>query len=492
MYLFHKEVACMTEKEIIEGVLSEFEGLAKHPRPSHHEKNVSDYIVARLAELGITAKQDSVYNIVADVPATKGFEKAPLTVLQGHMDMVCVAKPGVSYDPLKDPIRLVREGNILRADGTSLGADDGIAVAVALYLIQQKINHGPLRLIFTVDEETGMTGATNLDAAHVKDAKYVINCDSESIDVICVASAGSTHMHFMRQLHREVPAGDVALAVRVHRLLGGHSGEVINEGRGNAIKAVSSVLRRLADKGADYRLADFSGGIAANAIPADATAIIVIASKDKGLVENGARSGKEFRLTYEGLEDKAVFEVTPSAMAQSVFSKEDTEAVVDLISLLHCGVFSMNRAIPTLPDLSSSLGTIVTTDKDVAIQYFPRSSADARLREFLLSMPVIARLTGTDVHIDEPMPAWTENMHSRLQPLMAGVYEELMGKKPRIEAMHGGLETGYLYAMNPDLDIVAVGPETHDIHSADECVELDTVAQLVQVIAGTLEKLAQL
>ncbi|MFR1191274.1 MAG: M20/M25/M40 family metallo-hydrolase, partial [Megasphaera micronuciformis] len=270
----------MTEQEIISGVLKEFEGLAKHPRPSHHEKEVSDYIVARLAELGVKARQDEMYNIIADVPATPGCENVPLTILQGHMDMVCVAKPGVAFDPQKDPIKLVREGNILRADGTSLGADDGIAVAISLYLIQQKIQHGPLRLIFTVDEETNMTGALSLSADHVKDAKYVINCDSESIHVICVASAGSCHMEFTRDLHRCALTGDTALTVRAHALAGGHSGEVINEGRGNAIKAVADILYRLSEGGVEYALADYKGGVAANAIPSDASAVIVVAAKD--------------------------------------------------------------------------------------------------------------------------------------------------------------------------------------------------------------------
>lgn len=482
----------MTEQEIISGVLTEFEGLAKHPRPSHHEKEVSDYIVARLAELGVTAQQDEIYNIIADVPATPGCENVPLTILQGHMDMVCVAKPGVAFDPQKDPIKLVREGNILRADGTSLGADDGIAVAISLYLIQQKIQHGPLRLIFTVDEETNMTGALSLSADHVKDAKYVINCDSESIHVICVASAGSCHMEFTRDLHRCVPKGDTALTVRAHALAGGHSGEVINEGRGNAIKAVADVLYRLSEGGVEYALADYKGGVAANAIPSDASAVVVVAAKDVDRVKaTVAAAEKDFNLVYGETDPNAVFEVTPAALPESVLLVEDTTSIVDVINLLHCGVFAMDRRLPRLPALSASLGTIETRKDVLAFQYFPRSSSDARLQALVRVMPIMAKCTGTKVHIEKPFPAWTESKNSKLQALMADAYKDVMGKEPRMEAMHGGLETGFLYAMNPDLDIVSVGPETHDIHSADERVELDTVAQLVQVIAGTLERLTK-
>ena len=446
----------MTEQEIISGVLTEFEGLAKHPRPSHHEKEVSDYIVARLAELGVKARQDEIYNIIADVPATPGCENVPLTILQGHMDMVCVAKPGVAFDPQKDPIKLVREGNILRADGTSLGADDGIAVAISLYLIQQKIQHGPLRLIFTVDEETNMTGALSLSADHVKDAKYVINCDSESIHVICVASAGSCHMEFTRDLHRCAPTGDTALTVRAHAL------------------------------------ADYKGGVAANAIPSDASAVVVVAAKDVDRVKaTVAAAEKDFNLVYGETDPNAVFEVTPADLPKSVLSAEDTTSIVDVINLLHCGVFAMDRRLPRLPALSASLGTIETREDVLAFQYFPRSSSDARLQALVRVMPIMAKCTGTKVHIEKPFPAWTESKNSKLQALMADAYKDVMGKEPRMEAMHGGLETGFLYAMNPDLDIVSVGPETHDIHSADERVELDTVAQLVQVIAGTLERLTK-
>lgn len=479
---------------IIDGVLQEFAGLAKHPRPSHHEKAVSDYIVSRLRQLGVTQiVQDEVYNIIADVPASAGCESWPKVMLQGHMDMVCVAKPGVAYDPLTSEIKLVREGNILHADGTSLGADDGVAVAMALYLIQQKdVIHGPLRLLFTVDEETGMTGATHLDPKYVQDVKYVINCDSESIDVLCVGSAGSVHTHFYRPLSWQQPQGDTAVEIRAHDFVGGHSGETINAGKSNAIRALAQVLRRLSDAGISYSLAHIDGGVAANAIPSAASAVLVLQASDVPAVQAVLeKAHHELTAVYGEVEKTAKLECRKTDMPAKVFSADDTKSLVQLLLLLHCGVFAMNQTLPKLPDLSANIGTIRTEDDQVVVQYFPRSSSDARLRELMLALPVYAEVTGCTIQIASPEPAWTENPHSRLVPLFADAYAEEAGHKPRIEAMHGGLETGYFYAMNPNLDIVSVGPTTHAIHSADESLELDTTALLVRIIARTLGRLKE-
>lgn len=481
----------MKDNEIIEGVLKEFAGLAKCPRPSRHEKIVSDYIVRRLGELGITqVVQDEVYNVIADVPAAPGCEDMALTIIQGHMDMVCVAKPGVEYDPLTSEIKLVREGNILRADGTSLGADDGIAVAVALYLIQQDVPHGPLRLIFTVDEETVMTGAIHLDPKYVQDAKYVLNCDSEYIDILCVGSAGSVHTHFYRTLTRKQPGGTKAVAIRTKDFIGGHSGETINAGKSNAIKALAQVLRRLTDHDIAYELASIDGGVAANAIPSAAEAVIVLSDSNTAAVQAVLDDAKkELHLVYGEVEKDADIVMEDRPMPETVLAADDAKAVIQLLLILHCGVFAMNQLLPKLPDLSANVGTVRTEEGRIAVQYFPRSSSDARLREFMQVLPVYGELTGCTVDIASPEPAWTENPHSQLLPIISEVYTAEAGHAPRVEAMHGGLETGYFYAMNPNLDIVSVGPTTHAIHSADESLELDTVALLVRIIAGTLPKL---
>lgn len=483
-------MAMKSNEEIIQGVLTEFMELAKYPRPSHHEKAVSDYIVSRLRKLGAEPIQDEVYNVIADIPATTGYEKSPRVILQGHMDMVCVAKPGRTFDPLQDPIQVKREGNILSADGTSLGADDGIAVAVSLYLLQQHIPHGPMRLIFTVDEETGMTGATHLDPKYVSDAKYIINCDSEDINILVVGSAGSRHTDFSRTINWQKTVDDTAVTITASDFLGGHSGETINAGKSNAIKALALLLLRLQEQRVAFTISHIDGGVAANAIPASAQVVVVFDVKDADTVNKAVIEAKaETTTIYGEVEKTADFTVTPAVLPNQTFSSADTKALVQLLSLLHCGVFVMNQELPTLPDLSANIGTVKTVDNMVKIQYFPRSSADARLEQFIRTLPVLAALTGFELEIGGLDPAWTENPHSTLRPIMSDVYQELTGQPARVEAMHGGLETGFFYAANPDLDIVSVGPTTHDIHSPEETLELDTVALLVRLIRVTLERL---
>ena len=479
-----------TNEEIIQGVLAEFSELAKYPRPSHHEKQVSDYIVRRLRELGAEPIQDEVNNVIANIAATAGYEKVPLTIIQGHMDMVCVAEAGVAFDPLTDPIHIKRDGNILSAEGTSLGADDGIAVAVALYLLTCRIPHGPLRFIFTVDEETSMVGATHLDPAYVQDAQYVINCDSEAIDVLVVGSAGSRHVDFSRAAAMQKNSFDAALILSAKDFLGGHSGETINAGKSNAIKELALLLQRLAVQGITYTIARMDGGAAANAIPSSAQTVIALHHKDIESVKKiVCKAKQDCQLIYGEVEKKADFTAVETENPKYVFSSADTKALVQLLSLLHCGVFAMNQHLPKLPDLSANIGTVKNQDNIVMIQYFPRSSADARLEEFILTLPILAELTGFEITIGGLDPAWTENPHSTLRPLMADVYKELTGKPARVEAMHGGLETGFFFAANSNLDIVSIGATTHDIHSPKETLELDTVAVLVRLIADTLKRM---
>ena len=456
---------------IIDGIVKEFSGLAAHPRKSGHEKAVSDYLAARLTELGATVHQDAVNNIIADVPATPGCEEVPLTLLQGHMDMVCVAKRGVAYDPLKDPIKLVREGNVLHADGTSLGADDGMAAAIFLYLLQQDFAHGPLRLIFTVDEEVHMTGSMNLDPKWVRDATYVINCDSESLDTLVVASAGSVHTDFTRDVKREANPYDCALKVTAKGFAGGHSGETINKGKSNAIKALARALERLHQAGVPYRLAQVTGGAAANAIPSEADAVIVVpAAQAEQAKEQVAAEEASQKAVYGTVETNLSMTAEGTERPEQVWSQADTDHLVDLLVLLHTGVFAMNQHL----------------------EYFPRSSSNERLQEFVENLPVFARVTGFQLQVGKMFSAWTENVHSRLLPVMEKVHKAVLGKDPKVAAMHGGLETGFFYAMDPQLDLVSVGPNTHAIHSADESVALDSCAQLARTIAGTLVELTML
>ena len=269
---------------ILNGVLAEFEKLAAIPRPSRHEEQVSNYLRKFFETRGLAVVQDSFKNIIAEIPASPGKENVPLTILQAHMDMVCVAAEGYDFNPLTDPIKLIRGEKYLEAEGTSLGADDGIGVAEILYLVKNHTNfkHGKLRIIFTTDEETGMSGAINLDKKYLADAAFLINCDSEKFGELVAGSAGSVHATFWRELHYVRPDTKLPnnFEIKIGGLRGGHSGEEISSGRINAIKVASTILRQITKHG-KIRLSNLRGGRAFNVIPDSAELVIATDLKEE-------------------------------------------------------------------------------------------------------------------------------------------------------------------------------------------------------------------
>ena len=479
-------------KEILEGVLKEFEPLTQIPRKSGHEKAVSDYLKQHLTELGCQVTQDAVNNIIADAPATPGFENAPLTILQGHMDMVCVAEEGVAFDPLKDALKLNRTDEYLEAVGTSLGGDDGIGVAIGMYILQHAKDHGPLRLIVTVDEEVGMTGSINLAAEHLTDAQFLINCDSENYDEMTVGSAGSVHINFARKLDRVEPEGKQAWSLALKGLKGGHSGERIGDGRGNAIRTMAFLLQGLARQG-HIELASFTGGKAANAIP-DAAKVTFVTDLPRADLQAVIEAEKHrFLAIYGGVDADLFFELSTSEeMPEHVLKDGDLKRLLNLLTLLHTGVYAMSTVVPGLVETSANLGVIEMAEESVRVQFFPRSSIDGKLDEFIFMGRELGALTGFAVEIGTKAPGWKENKNSRLAKLMADTFQEQMGRPIKVETIHAGLECGYHIAKNPSLDMVSIGVTTVDIHSPNEKVMLATVAPQVNLIEGTLQKIAKL
>ena len=354
------------KQEILDGVLDEFAKLAAIPRKSGHEEAVSNFLKQYLTDSGFAVVQDEHYNIVADKPACPGLENAPLTILQGHMDMVCVAADGVKFDPLHDPIKLVRDEKFLRADGTSLGADDGIGVAEAIYILKNAKDHGPLRMIVTVDEEQGMTGAINLDAKHLQDAKFLINCDSENYDELTVGSAGSVNLDFSREIKWGQPEMTAAWQIEIKGLLGGHSGERIGDGRGNALRTLAMALAALSAEG-EVELAAFDGGKARNAIPDDAR-MTIVTDLDKAAIEKVLNDQLDrFNKMYGSVDPQAQFVLTSVPAPDKVMNAGDMTRLIRLLTILHTGVFAMSTVIPGLVETSANLGVVETTDTEVKV-----------------------------------------------------------------------------------------------------------------------------
>ena len=401
-------ISNISKENIIEGVLAEFAKLAEIPRPSGHEKAVSDYLYKLFSDMGCQVEQDKVNNIIADMAATDDCQDKPLVVLQAHMDMVCVADDGVAYDPIKDSIKLVREGDKLHADGTSLGADDGMGIAIIVYIMKNLQSHGPIRAIITVDEEAGMTGSINLTDKHFEGVKYLINCDSEDWDLLTVGSAGSGDMDFSRSYKLAEEVKGKAYSLKLAGLKGGHSGEEINCGAANALKAMAVCLDGIRSKGQSFQLVSFNGGRAKNVIPSVAEAVFYMDMEPAQLQQLVDEAYTHFMGHYGDIEENAslVLQELEAGSCQAM-EKADGDSLIDLLLILSNGVSAMSQLCPGLVETSANIG-VVTTDADkklVSVQYMPRSSREESIKEYYATAGAIGRVAGFEVKYGTMFPS---------------------------------------------------------------------------------------
>ena len=479
----------MTDKEIMDGVLAEFANIAAIPRPSNCEKQISDFLKQRALSFGCDVIQDEKHNLIIDKQAAPGCENWPRVILQGHMDMVCVAKEGVIYNPVTSPIKIINDGEYLRADGTSLGADDGIGVAAIMFLLQQDFQHGPIRAIFTVDEEQGMSGAKALDDKYLADAKYLINCDSEDFDVLTVSSAGSVNIDAERRVKWHKPEHRFAYEFTIRGLHGGHSGEAINCGYANAVKVAAQAIALIGRK-TEMELASFNSYKARNVIPSEATFIfttplsdvkvfnVVVAKVNKYLKEAYGHTEKTFEVICK-----------PCELPQKVMSDDDMRSVVDFINLSMTGVLKMSQTEKDLVELSANIGPVVTRENHVIIYAFPRSSVDILVEEITNIYKQLGKRCGVRVVSAEPAPGWPANPDSMLKDVALNTFKEQNGYDMQAKAIHAGLECSHFYAKNPHLDMISIGPNNIDIHSPNEHLELKTLVPHVKLIQGIVERL---
>lgn len=479
----------LTDKEIMDGVLAEFSNLAAIPRKSNHEEAVSNFLKERALSFGCKVVQDEKFNLIIDKDAAKGCETWPRVIIQGHMDMVCVAAKGVQYDPLTSPIKIINDGEFLRADGTSLGADDGIGVAVAMYLLQQDFNHGPIRAIFTVDEEQGMTGAKALDEKYLLDAKYLINCDSEAFDVLTLSSAGSVNVDAERRITWHKPEHRSAYKFVVKDLHGGHSGEAINCGYANAVKIIAQAINSIMKK-TEIELASISSLKARNVIPSEAEFVFTSPlSNVKVFDVVVAKITDYLKAAYGNVEKNFTVTCVPCELPERVMSEEDASSIVDFINLSMTGVLKMSQVEDGLVELSANIGPVVTKENAVEISVFPRSAVDALTREIANIYIQLGKRCGIRVVSGEPAPGWPANPDSQLKHVVLETFKEQNGFDMKAKSIHAGLECSYFYAKNPNLDIISIGPNNIDIHSPNERLELKTLVPHVKLIKGVIEKL---
>ena len=485
----------LTEEELAVAlhVIENFVALSQVPRANGHEEKISAFFKQWAEEQGLNPVQDEVLNVVFDVPATKGYEDWPMVGLQAHMDMVCVGD-SPDYDPENDPITVVVDYDTITmtADGTSLGGDDGIGCAIIMSMVQGLAPHGPLRVILTVDEEGFMKGIANLDPSVVADLKYLVNVDSETSDAVTVSTAGGYEIDIdCDEVDVKAPDGDLAVTVKVSGLAGGHSGVDIDKGRQNAIYVLDSVLKEIAAEGIFFEIASMEGGQASNAIPDNADALLVIRSEDfeklSSAVADQEAAWKARAAADPGL---TITSAKADGMPEKVIAPEFAVRVQMLLDGLVNGIYSMSDEIEGLVESSSNMGVFSLSPKGLTSYSYARSSSSEKQDEILaIAEKVITEcgLTAEYVWGGDP---WPYKPDSVLIPLTQEVYREQNGSEIKVEAVHATLECGTFAKMNPDLDMVSIGPDLINVHSTSEMLYLLTIPKTFNLLAGILDGVA--
>jgi dipeptidase D len=471
---------------------SHFEALTKIARPSRGEERVIDYVRDWAATSGFELEQDSGRNLVIRVPASPGRENASTLVLQGHLDMVCERDPSSPNDPAEGRIALVREGEWLTADGTTLGADDGVAIAAMMTLAEdESLAHGPLELLMTVAEEVGLEGANALDGSLLT-GSTMLNLDSEEDGVLTVGCAGSTDTWVRVSGERAAPAADaVTLEVVVSGGQGGHSGMEIQRGRSNALKVLGQALRE-AHSSAPFRLVSFAGGKSRNAIPRDASAAVSVEPGQEeafraGLERAAARIRDAFSKTDSGLS----IAVGAADASADPWTEDSTRALLDVIAVVPTGPLAMSPDFDGLVETSASLGEAMTEGDQLTLHSLSRSSNDAAMPDVVATLDAAARLGGGSLEMKHNYNGWRPDLDSALLAVARRVYEQLFGEAPVVTAVHAGLETSVVGdKVGRHLDMLAIGPQIEFPHSPDERVSIPTVERFWELLVGIVDQVS--
>lgn len=473
-------------------VIKWFEEISKIPRCSKEEEKICNWLVDWAKEHNFEVETDEVMNVLIRVPATKGYEDSPIVVFQGHVDMVCEKTPESTHDFTKDPIKLKYEDGWLTADGTSLGADNGIAVAMALAMALDKdLPHAPLELLFTVDEETGLTGANALKPGFIK-GKLLINLDSEDEGVFTVGCAGGKDTELMIPMNFEAVSTDCkAFTIKAAGMKGGHSGIDINIGKANALRVLGRALDTLYKNGISFKIADVKGGTAHNAIPRDAEAVVYMdnasLSKVKDLL---SEKEKELKIEFKNVDQDIALSVSESSESFSkVFTKESTVKTINLMLTVHHGVAAMSTDIDDLVETSNNFAKIKVEDKELHILTSQRSSVVSRLEELTSRIEAIALISDGKAESGGGYPPWQPDMDSKLLAQSKALYKKMYSKEPVIEVIHAGLECGIIGDRNPGMDMISIGPDLRYPHCPDEKVRVEAIGKVWDFVAELLKDL---
>ncbi len=470
-----------------------FYELTQIPRPTGQMEAVTRFIVDFGKKLNLDTEQDEVGNVIIRKPAAPGFEKRKVAVLQSHLDMVPQKNSSVTHDFAVDPIDAYVDGDWIKARGTTLGADNGIGVAMSMaVLADNSLKHGPIEALFTVDEEVGMDGANGLMPGFVR-GRILLNCDSEEEGKLFVGCAGGADLNVSFQYKKGAPLidGDVAVRLFLSGLKGGHSGVDIHLGRANANKLM---FRFLKEAVRDYgvRLATIDGGSLRNAIPREAEAVITL---PKGNVEPLWELISDYqdlyREEYAGIEDHISFMAEMTDAPFALVPEEIQDDLINSVEGCQNGVATMLYDFPDTVESSSNLALVKSAESLIEIKILARSSSESRKAALLSSLESVFSLAGARVEYGGAYNGWQPNAKSPILKVMEDTYEKLYGKKPKVTVMHAGLECGIIQGVYPDMDMISFGPNLKHPHSPDEAISISSVGRVWDYLKATLENIPE-
>ncbi len=462
-----------------------FYELNRIPRCSGNEKEISIFLVSFAREKNLEVYQDDMYNIIIKKEASEGYNNSDPIIIQGHMDMVCIKGESSNHDFTKDPIEMIVEGDIMRANNTTLGGDDGIAVAYGLAILDSDdLKHPPIELLITTGEETGMDGALSLTNKHLS-GKVLLNIDSEEEGIFLVSCAGGANKITTFKIEREKKSGN-GIEITISGLKGGHSGMEIIKQRANAIKLLGRILEECNEK-FNIRLSEIKGGTKHNAIPSDAKAVILTEDIDN-VMKVIEKLTKDLKEEYS-VEDSGLNINTKKVSVEEIYTKRLSDDLIDFIMMIPDGVQYMSKDIEGLVQTSLNNAIIEETDGYIQMTTSVRSASESSLRELLSILNVIAKRTDAETDERNAYPAWQYDKDSKVREKAVKVYEALFGKKPQVSAIHAGLECGVLKKILPDTDMISFGPNLYDVHTEKEHLSISSVQRVWEFLVKLLEEL---
>jgi dipeptidase D len=475
----------------VQQILTEFEQINAIPRNSKHEEQISQWLQQRGRDFGYETHADEMGNVVITVPGTGGLENAPAVVIQGHMDMVCEKTPDSTHDFTRDPIKPIIDGDWLTADRTTLGSDNGIAIAMGLVLAARKdIPHPPLELLITVDEEQGLTGAARLQPGFVK-GKVMLNLDSEDEGIFTIGCSGGRETILTLEASESETGSEFELfAIKVGGLFGGHSGVDIGKHRACANKLLARTIHQLRSAG-PVRLVSLDGGTAHNAIPREAEGVVALPA-GRGEEFSGLVREFEKKLRAEFSKSEKTIELALEPLRAEVGKSLDEESsgrLIDVMNAIPHGVIHMSADIEGKVDTSTSFAVVTLAEGKFKALTSQRSSLMSRLEEVSSGIASVADLAGLDITIGSEYPSWPANMDSPLIEKCRKTYNDLYGRDPEFDIIHAGLECAVIAISHPDMDMISLGPTIQNPHSPDERMSISSLEKTWNFLLALLKSM---